>query len=143
MNIEELLQNIGVSVQNAHAAIEAHTAHYFFDHYFEQIPTGENNGDLTPKMIKIEFPPCNGMEGKSVYAPLAALVPHTSLHMDNVKVKLNLKVLDESNDNFEVSASDADIAAENGPAGELEITYKCTSIPEGMARIDTHLNNML
>ncbi|MDE7200297.1 MAG: DUF2589 domain-containing protein [Lachnospiraceae bacterium] len=143
MNIQELLYRIGTSVQNAHAAIEEHTASHFFEHYFEPAQTEKSTDSFAPKMIKIELPSCNGIEGKTVCAPLAALVPQTSLHMDSVKVKLNLKVLDESNDCFEVSASDTDAAAENSPAGELEITYKCIGSPEGMARINTQLNSML
>lgn len=143
MNIQELLYRIGISVQHAHAAIEEHTANHFFEHYFEQAQAEQNINGFAPKMIKIMLPSCNGMEEKNVYAPLAALVPHTSLHMDSVKVKLNLKILDESNGCFEVSASDTDTATEHRPVGELEITYKCTNSPEGMARINTQLNSML
>lgn len=143
MDIQELLHGIGVSVQNAHAAIEEHTTRDFINHYFEAVQSGESIDSFAPKMIKIELPKCNGMEAKTVYAPLASLVPHTSLHMDSVRVKLNMKVLSDAADRFEVSTSDADPVTDNSQAGELEITYKCTDSPEGMARIDTQLSNLL
>ena len=143
MDIQELLHSIGVSVQNAHAAIEEHTTRDFINHYFEAVQNDGSIDSFAPKMIKIELPKCNGMEAKTVYAPLASLVPHTSLHMDSFRVKLNMKVLSDAAGRFEVNTFDANTIADNSQAGELEITYKCTDTPEGIARIDTQLSNLL
>ncbi len=54
-----------------------------------------------------------------------------------------MKVLSDAAGRFEVNTFDANTIADNSQAGELEITYKCTDTPEGIARIDTQLSNLL
>lgn len=53
MDIQELLHSIGVSVQNAHAAIEEHTTRDFINHYFEAVQNDGSIDSFAPKMIKI------------------------------------------------------------------------------------------
>lgn len=141
MNMETLLYGIGTSVQNAHQAIEHHATQHFFENYF--VPMEEDDC-FRPKMVKIELPPSKDAEGKTIYAPLAALIPHTGLNMDCVKIKLNMDILNETNGCLEVSAANAGSDTEdNRKSGELEITYKCTDSAEGLSRIETQLNSLL
>ena len=168
MKIDQLLRTLGVAIQEAHEAIEGHTVNQFLEHYFdrtvrrdgcidqEKDDTVQEKGSIdgqeykevyTPKMIEVVIPSEGGnVPGKVLYTPVATLVQHRHLNLDNVKLNLNISVLEESEDNLQVAAQGGNTQNDGSrehDAGMLEITFKCSDTTEGIARIETQLNGML
>lgn len=147
MKIENLLQTIGIAVQEAHKAIEYNSVNQFFGNYFDK--TEKNGGDITytPKIVEVEIP-ASGPRGNSkvLYTPIAALVQHKNLNLDCVKLNLNIDVSEETDGGLQVSAQGANSVQDNTESkrfGTLEITLKCSDTAEGIARIETKLHEML
>lgn len=145
MKIEDLLQTIGIAVQEAHKAIEYNSVGQFFGNYFNKTEKNGGNITYTPKIVEVEIPDAGG-KSKVLYTPIAALVQHKNLNLDCVKLNLNIDVSEENNGGLQVSAQGANSAqdnAESKQAGTLEITLKCSDTAEGIARIETNLHEML
>lgn len=138
MKMEQLLQAMGDAVQDAHRLMEFSSMQSYLEQFFEPAKTDADTVSYQPKSLCIQLPA--EMGGRTIQAPLAALVHHNSLNVDYVKLKLNIH-LDEEN---EITVAPASPAGEQDcPSGELEIVFKGSAPPEGIARIETSLNQFL
>ncbi len=146
MKIDSLIRTVGSAVQQAHRDIENNTVFRFFDNYFDKIPTNSLTETYSPKMIQVEIPSFESdRPAKVVYTPVAALVHHNALNIDSVKLNLNISVSDENEDSLDVSTKDMSENSDSPEvkSGSLEIVFKCSGTPEGIARIETSLNSSL
>lgn len=150
MEIQGLLSSIGTAVQEAHRAIEDYSCRQFFDDYFEK--TGDASGAYQPRLMEIHLPGAGTQsKPKVVYAPVAALVQNRNLHLDTVKLNLNVEVTEDKKDGLRVAslrgasngAGGANGTGETTHSGVLEITFRCADAPEGIARVETQLNAIL
>lgn len=148
MTIESMIGSIGASVQAAHSMIEKGAVSEFFDAFFEK---QEESGELQskdavykPKTLKIVMPSASDTEsGKTLTAPVAALVKHNNMNIDYVKINLNIGITDEKGDRLQVSSQPRKDAKADDLSGEMEIMFKCKDAPEGISRIETQMNNIL
>lgn len=147
MKIENLLQTIGVAVQEAHKSIEYNSVNQFFGNYFDKTEKNGGNITYTPKIVEVEIPsPHSDADAKVLYTPIAALVQHKNLNLDCVKLNLNIDVAEETDGGLQISAQGANStqdSTESKRVGMLEITLKCSDAAEGIARIETKLHEML
>ena len=154
MKIDQLLRTLGVAIQEAHEAIEGHSVNQFLENYFDRTVQEQASIDgqeykeiYMPKMIEVVIPSEDRhAPGRVLYTPIATLVQHKHLNLDNVKLNLNISVLEESEDNLQVAAQGTNMqndGSQEHNAGMLEITFKCSDTAEGIARIETQLNGML
>lgn len=148
MKMNHLLNTIGAAVQEAHNIIEKNSIDSFMQKYFDESIYEDGVLTYKPKMIRIEIPSStDDGEGKVIYTPVAALVQHKNMNLDCVKLDLNISVIDDAEDHFAVSMQGAvpqnNRKTDEKNAGMLEITMKCFDTPEGIARIETQLNNLL
>ncbi len=144
MKIENLIASIGEAVQDAHKMIEQKYVSNFFDHYFQgKVDEITNKYTYKPKTVEILFE--NSQDSKVVSAPIAALVQHTNMNLDYVKLNLNINVINESEEEIEITPQDAGgkSDADSRKCGEMELLFKCQDAPEGIARIETCLNSIL
>lgn len=146
MKLDTLLQLVSTSVQEAHRAVEINSVRQFFDSYFDKDEGSGDEAVYTPKTVSIRIPGLDGSGEKLLRAPVAALVQQRNFNLDCVKLNLDLRVLEESDVEWEVSAQSPG-GREGDPgaarAGTMEITVKCADAPEGVARVETHLYGML
>ncbi|MDE6608616.1 MAG: DUF2589 domain-containing protein [Lachnospiraceae bacterium] len=144
MKIENLIISIGEAIQDAHKIMEQKYVSNFFDRYFVgEMDESTNKYTYRPKTVEILFE--NTRDLKVISAPVAALVQHTNMNLDYVKLNLNISVINESKDEIEITsqASEDESGADRTKYGELELMFKCRNAPEGMARIETYLNGVL
>lgn len=140
MKIENLLNTVGTAVQEAHKAIDDNYVNSFFENHFIKDISRNDSEVYKPKMIEIEIPKQNG-GGRIVYAPTAILVNHRSLNIDTLKFCLNINVSEESENSISIQTQGNHNTDKT--AGTLEITFKYSDKPEGIARIETQLNSLL
>lgn len=150
MKMESLLRTVGTAVQDACRAIEYNAMGQFFDTYFDRTQKEGGKIAYTPKIIEVEIPsPGTGKAGKVLYTPTAALVRHKSMHLDCVRLQLNIDAVEDADgaeEGLQVSPRGAcppEDAVLRQNAGTLEITLKCSDAAEGIARIETQLHGML
>ena len=139
MNINELLNNIGTAVQEAHKAIEQNSADFFLERYFERNEEDKSVSSYTPKMIQIKIPDPDGE--RTICAPMATLVNHGCLNIDSIKLNLNIDMLEQGENDFAISPAKG--GGDEGKVGKLEIVFKYSDTAEGVSRVDTHLNSLL
>ena len=150
MKIEHLVETLGNAIQESHRNVELNSVNNFFNNYFEQVESNNFEQDMyKPKLIKIIFPTDDNNQNKEkiIVTPVASLVQHNNMNIDYVKLNLNINVLDEDEDGLDVSSQnlkDNSNAKENtDKSGEMEIMFKCSGTPEGISRIETHLNSLI
>lgn len=140
MNIEHLINNIGNAVSNSHKIGELNSMAGFLKDYFD-IVKDEKGETYVPKNIRIELP-CGNDEHKIIVAPMAALVHHNSMNIEYVKLNLNINVKNENTESIDITSQNTEGVSGTG-TGELEIMFRCSETPEGVARVETQLNNIL
>lgn len=147
MRIENLINSVGNAVQESYKMIELNSVQNFFNHFFDEVQN-DNSNKVTykPKTVEIMVP--GEDDSKSILAPVAVLVQHNHMNIDYVKVNMNINVTDEKEDRLEVTAQNAQCNSsntdeDNSSTGEIEIMFKCKESPEGVSRIETHLNSIL
>ncbi len=142
MEIEHLIKTLSRAVQQSHTIAEVSAMNSFLDRYFDVKNSGESE-TYVPKTIRIELPHDEDEEGKVILAPTAALVKHNNMNIDYVKLNLNIGVEDETDNGLCVTSQNLGDKNEQKKDGELEIMFKCTDKPEGIARVETNLNGIL
>ena len=137
--LDEIFQGIYSSVVEAQNAIEQHYLGEITEDYFE--------ADGTPKMIVVKLP---GQDGqlKEVHIPAITLVPHYSLAIDEVSVKMKVK-LSSGDDDKERKGNKPGILRKiitdfsNREGGKelasITVKFKGSDPPEGLARIKDNL----
>lgn len=140
MKAEELIESIGIAVQEAHNAIAGQFVDHFFGQHFESSQNDADNVVYRPKMIEIALPGTSEMNSsKVIYVPTAVLATHKELALKEVKINLDIDISEEDG---EVNAL-AQGSSSLNRTGTLEIVFKLNDEAEGLARIQTHLNGMI
>lgn len=148
MKMEDLIHSIGMAIHESHKLIELNCVNHFFDKFFEEVKT-ENSEKIVynPKTVEIMLPLQSDKDEKKVIsAPVAALVHHSHMNIDYVKVNLDINVTNESENEIEVTSNHInknDTNSEKNNTGSVEILFKRHESPEGISRIETHLNSIL
>lgn len=149
MKIENLINAIGVAVQDSHKIIEQNYISNFFNNYFhEEESAGSGKITFKPKTVDIILSESeDSEESKVVSAPVAALVRHTNMNLDYIKLNLNINVINENEDKNKIEVTSQNRGdssdTENTQSGEIELLFKSQNAPEGVSRIETYLNGNL
>lgn len=141
MNLDELIQAIGVSVHNAEEGIRINALSNYFK-YMDETPSNnqENDTVYSPKMKDIVIPTLNGKE-KVIKTPIIALVNHNNMALDKVTIKLNVGL--DINDKGSINATLEGVNTTEGGTNEIELIFKCNTQPEGISRITQEAINLL
>jgi hypothetical protein len=138
MKIEDLINSIGISVQEAHNAISEKSVDSFFTQHFDSLKSGTDSVIYKPKIIEIALSgTTESGSSKVICVPTAVLATHKELSLDEVKINLNIDISDDGEVNTLVNGNSTNHAS------TLEIVFKCTDEAEGLARIETQLNGMI
>jgi hypothetical protein len=137
--LDEIFQGIYSSVVEAQNAIEQHYLGEITEDYFE--------ADGSPKMILVKLP---GKDGKlkDVHIPAITLVPHYGLAIEEVSVKMKVK-LSNGEDDKDIKGNKkgkirkiiSDFSNRNGgkELATIHVKFKGKEPPEGLARIKDNL----
>lgn len=154
LDIQRLIESIGLSVSQAQQTIEDHSLDRFFD-YFNGggIPAGDTNGSaeseqgtspqFKPKTVKISMPCQNDISKNEMSdVPLVTLTQHRQVHLDKVTVKIRTKL--QSDENGSVTADMAapilnDCSSPDKPIDnvydEINLTFNIDDHSEGLSRV--------
>ena len=148
MKIEDLIHSIGSAIQESHKLIELNCVNHFFENFFDDVKNKNSEKIIyNPKTVEIMLPiQPDKDEAKVLSAPVAALVHHNHMNIDYVKVNLDINVTNEKENKIEVTSqqiNNNDTNSEKNNTGSVEILFKRHDSPEGISRIETHLNSIL
>lgn len=142
MKIEQLITSISTAIQQTHNFGELNSMDSFLKRYFD-IKKDNEHETYIPKTVNIELPSDDKDAGKVILTPMAALVHHNSVNIDYVKLNLNINVEDENSDGIHVTSQYTNSNAIKGNTGAIEIMFRCSDTPEGIARVETQLNSVI
>jgi hypothetical protein len=138
--LDDIFKGIYSSVVEAQNTIEQHYLGEVTEDYFES--------DGTPKMIVVKLPGKNG-ELTDVHIPAITLVPHNGLAIDEVSVKMKLKLSTAPDDKetkgvgkcSKVRKIISDFSNREGgkELATITVKFKGKEPPEGLARIKDNL----
>lgn len=128
MELQELIAGIGLSVQQAQAAVEEAALRQYLD-YFSPLDGEEAMGaPRIPRTVLLNPP--DGRGGDPIKVPLVALCSHNAMRLEQVQVRLNVAPAMEDGHTLNVSPAPAE---ENG--NTIELLFQCGAPSEGIARI--------
>lgn len=128
MELRELIAGVGLSVQQAQAALEDAALRQYLDYFCPS--EGENAAGVPrlPRTVLLSHP---GGQGESpLEVPLVALCSHNAMRLEQVRVRLNVAPSAEDGQTLKVSPAPAE---ENG--NTIELLFQCGAPSEGIARI--------
>ena len=137
--LDDVFQSIYSAVVEAQNAIEQHYLGEITEDYFES--------DGTPKMIVCKLPAANG-QLKEVHIPAITLVPHYGLAIDEVSVKMKVKLSSGEDDKERKGSKKGKLRQiitdfSNREGGKelatISVKFKGKDPPEGLARIKDNL----
>ena len=141
--LDDLFKGIYRSVVEAQNAIEQHYLGEVTEDYFEK--------DGSPKMVKVQLPGSEGIM-REVLIPAITLVPHNGLSIDEVSIKMKVK-LSTSEDAPETKGSKvsrvrqiiSDFSNREGgkELATITVKFKGGDPPEGLARIKDNLIKLI
>lgn len=137
VTLEELVRSIGTSVQAARYAVEAGAVGF----YLEEFTRGQETDPYIPRTIRVQLPRSAqpGEQAQELEVPVTALLGHCPLRLEETRVHLRLAACEESGQlAFQLGG-----ALEGRPVSELELHFKSTDTPEGMARLHQHSTRIL
>lgn len=129
MELKELIAGVGLSVQQAQAALEDAALRQYLDYF---LPAGDDAGSVaprSPRTVLLSQP--GGQGGTPLEVPLVALCSHNAMRLEQVRVRLNVESCAQDGKTLEISPAPAE---ENGST--IELLFQCTSPCEGIARIN-------
>ena len=137
--LDEIFQGIYSSVVEAQNAIEQHYLGEITEDYFE--------ADGSPKIILVKLPGKYG-KLKDVHIPAITLVPHYGLAIEEVSVKMKVK-LSNGEDDKDIKGNKkgkirkiiSDFSNRDGgkELATISVKFKGKEPPEGLARIKDNL----
>lgn len=133
--LSTLIENIGVSVQNANASIEQVAVAAYLGQGYDRVK--QEQGDLeeyVPVGYAIRIPTASGE--KQINVPVTALMHHTSLKLEQVDVKLKFVVEESSDEEIMVSVKSSNDPKDSFSMSELSLQFKSAPPAEGMARVN-------
>ena len=137
--LDEVLQGIYSSVVEAQNTIESHYLGEVVEDYFEK--------DGTPKMVVVKLPGQNG-KLQEVHIPAITLVPHQGILIDEVEVKMKVKLSNSEEKKDSKGQKQGTLRKiitdfSNREGGKelatIRVKFKGNQQPEGLARIKDNL----
>jgi hypothetical protein len=137
--LDDVFQGIYSSVVEAQNTIE--------QHYLGEVTEDYFMADGTPKMIKVQLPGSDG-KLKEVNIPAITLVPHYGMAIDEVTVKMKVKISQsqgtkdrKGNKPSKIRKFIADFSNREGgkELATISVKFKGKEPPEGLARIKDNL----
>lgn len=136
MELRELIAGVGLSVQQAQAALEDAALRQYLDYF---LPSDEGNSVSAPRVPRtVLLSQPGGQEGTPLEVPLVALCSHNAMRLEQVQVRLNVAPCAEDGQNLKVSPAPPE---ENGST--IELLFQCGSPCEGIARINDSANQSI
>ena len=136
-SLDDLLRGIYSSVVEAQNTIEQHYIGEISEDYFDE--------DGNPRAIAVNLPTSDGGL-KEVKVPLMTLVPHRTLSIKKVKIKLNVSLgkhdgVRKQGNGGGLSQYYADLSGrkEGIEPAQLEVHFVGSEAPEGLCRIKDQL----
>lgn len=155
MELQTLLETVGVSVQQAQKTIENDGVAQFFQYFTQESEPPENivttvseegvpdnkppkppkkhRKRWTPKTESIYLPASNGKESQ-LEVPVVALVNHSNLGFDEIKIKMKINLKADAKRG--VINADLDVSENGDTASEVELTFRKNVPSEGIARLN-------
>lgn len=129
MELRELIAGVGLSVQQAQAALEDAALRQYLNYF---LPSKEEDAAIVPRAPRTVLLNHPGGQGESpLKVPLVALCSHNAMRLEQVRVRLNVAPSMEDGQALMVSPAPAE---ENG--NTIELLFQCGSPSEGIARIN-------
>lgn len=128
MELRELIAGVGLSVQQAQAALEDAALRQYLDYFLPLKEEGATVVPRAPRTVLLSHP--GGQGDGPLEVPLVALCNHNAMRLEQVRVRLNIAPSEEDGQTLNVSPAPAE---ENGST--IELLFQCGSPSEGIARI--------
>lgn len=144
MELQELIQAIGSSVQQAQKMIEHNAAHHFFNQYFSSEPIEDSNAEQAwhPKTENVCVTRPDGKK-VNMTVPIMTLVNHNTMALDQIRIKVNVKIsVDQSTGNLNADVEGVD-NQEGGVKNEIELTFNRNIPSEGISRVNQEAINII
>lgn len=148
-SLENLLAAIGQSIKWALNSTDQFALNSFMDEFDQTSNEKGEVSDVVPKMVKVPFPSSDGT-WKVRDVPKAALLNHSSLQIDDLRVKMKVRIT-ESKEGGPLQCElhttngedDTQKAGISPTMAEIEVGFKRGDPPEGLAKITTELNKSI
>lgn len=155
MEIGDFIASIGQSISDAQQTLEQQSVSNFFD-YFDGHST-ESNGEqnvLQPKTETLILPSAGDVsKTEPVQVPIAALMHHSHIRLESVKVKMKMNLSPDRNNDIRVDLTapqTQDLPAEGSgevtacsDQDELELVFQVSDPSEGIARVAQNITKTL
>ena len=128
MELQELIAGVGLSVQQAQAALEDAALRQYLDYFLPSEEEGAAVVPRAPRTVSLSHP--GGQGEHHLEVPLVALCNHNAMRLEQVRVRLNIAPSAEDSQTLKVSPVPVE---ENGST--IELLFQCGSPSEGIARI--------
>ncbi len=136
MELRELIAGVGLSVQQAQAALEDAALRQYLDYF---LPSEGGDAVRTPRIPRTVLLSHPGGQGESpLEVPLVALCSHNTMRLEQVRVRLNVAPSAEDGHPLKVSPAPLE---ENG--NTIELLFQCGSPSEGIARINDNASQSI
>lgn len=137
-----LIEKIGISVQNANAAIEQVAVAAYVGQGYDRVTSGDGKSEeYVPVNCVVRIPTASGE--KQMNVPVTALMHHTSLKLEQVDVKLKFILEEGGEDGVMVAVKSPEDMRDGFSMSELSLQFKSTPPAEGMARINNRYVQVL
>ncbi len=150
LDIQQLIESIGLSVSEAQQTIENHSIKRFFGFFDNEAVCNSADGDvsaappsMTPKKVGFMLPRSDDMsveENKPI--PLPALVHHRQVSLDKVTVNIKTRLRADSDQRVMTDMSSAppkkgkaDEDANDDTYGEINLEFNVRDSAEGVSRV--------
>ncbi len=160
LDIQKLIEAVGLSVSQAQQTIENHSLGRFFD-YFEDTHLSADSGSVTdqqnkppqfePKSVKISMPCQEDISKNKMYdVPLVILTHHRQVHLDKVTVKIRTRL--RSDEHNKVTAdmtapAPGDCSQPDEPneniCDEINLTFNVDNCSEGVSRVVQNITKII
>lgn len=147
MSLSGLMEQIGIAVQNANAAIEQYASEiYLKQGYVEREKEDQEDGDehakaYEPITFLLDMPTENSK--RKMRVPVTALMHHSSLQLEQVDVKLRFALEEREGEEVNVKVIGTEQDNDSNAVSELSMQFRTALPPEGTARIENrHIQTM-
>lgn len=130
MDLENLITVVSSSVRQAQQNVEANNVAGYLNEYFEV--TNDSEGTISPKTQSVCI---KNLSSPKIEVPIVSLVNHSSMCLDQVKIKMNVIMSANSSNQIGVALSSGKEDGNNPITNEIELIYKRNDPSEGISRV--------
>lgn len=160
MDLQSLIEAIGISVSKAQQRIEQHSIERFFDYFHNSNTVVGASNDMysasqgfEPITAKVVMP-CSENISKTapVEIPLVALANHRQVHLNKVTFKVKTRLASDNSGNVMVDINSPVLNSANSPddaessnddVGEIELVFNVTESSEGVSRVVQNISKTI